>query len=119
MPAPLSLPTAHPARVLPTEGSLDIVPPHPTFFGPTTNFGVHSTVRNVLDVNAYGGPECKGNLNDGEQGKEITYTFDEMRDKAVRGDWNEATSYRKSKAKRACLMITTGFIKDYLWLAVR
>ena len=88
------------------------IPPHATSFGPTaSSFGVQSTGggvgggrSNVVDLNSYG-PERKGSLNGGPgspglgvggQGKEGTYTLDEMRDKAARGEWNETGSDGKS-----------------------
>jgi hypothetical protein len=48
-------------------GRSNLVPPHPSSFGPTaSSFAVQSTSRNVLDMNtSYGGPVHKGSLNGG------------------------------------------------------
>jgi hypothetical protein len=81
-------------HVLSSAGRANPVPPHPSSFGPTaSSFGAQSNGRNVLE---YGGPERKGSLNGGGQGKEGTYTLDEMRDKAARGEWNEGASDGRS-----------------------
>jgi len=86
--------------VLSSSGRPNPVPPHPSSFGPTaSSFGVQSTGRGVLDINAYGAPERKGSLSNGAggvAGKDGMYTLDEMRDKAARGDWNEGASDGRS-----------------------
>jgi hypothetical protein len=84
-------------------------PPHPSSFGPTaSSFGVGSG-NGVVNINGYerkgsfglgAGKEGAGAYNgpayNGAYNKDGTYTLDEMRDKAARGEWDANASDGRS-----------------------